>query len=97
MQSSSAAVAPKGRRIDGHGKYLIPGLMDVHIHLQGGVKDIEDPAKAREAATGALASYIYAGVTTVYDAGNRPEIILPLRTEERAARSSRRASSPPAT
>ena len=26
----------KGRRIDGKGKYLIPGLMDVHIHLKGG-------------------------------------------------------------
>ena len=26
----------KGRRIDARGKYLIPGLMDVHIHLRGG-------------------------------------------------------------
>jgi imidazolonepropionase-like amidohydrolase len=83
---SSLAASPQGRRIDGRGKFLIPGLMDVHIHLQGGVKDIEDPAAARQAATGALASYIYAGITTVYDAGNRPEIILPLRADERAGR-----------
>lgn len=86
VQSSTAAVAAKGRRIDGRGKFLIPGLMDVHIHLQGGVKDIDDPSAARTAATGALASYIYAGVTTVYDAGNRPEIILPLRADERAGK-----------
>ena len=26
----------KGRHIDARGKYLIPGLMDVHIHLRGG-------------------------------------------------------------
>src|ERR1044072_1034469 len=37
-----AAVSPsqltgseQGRRIDARGKYLIPGLMDVHIHLRG--------------------------------------------------------------
>jgi imidazolonepropionase-like amidohydrolase len=86
VQSSAAASGLKGRRIDGRGKFLIPGLMDVHIHLQGGVKDIDDPAAARVAATGALASFIYAGVTTVYDAGNRPEVILPLRADERAGK-----------
>jgi adenine deaminase len=38
FSSKSSAIAPdlKGRRIDGKGKYLIPGLMDVHIHLRGG-------------------------------------------------------------
>ena len=31
------AEAPSGaRRIDGKGKYAIPGLMDMHIHLHGG-------------------------------------------------------------
>src|SRR5271154_1342964 len=33
---SAIAHGLKGRRIDGKGKYLIPGLMDVHIHLRGG-------------------------------------------------------------
>ena len=33
---SAMARGLKGRRIDGRGKYLIPGLMDVHIHLRGG-------------------------------------------------------------
>lgn len=83
---ASAVASPKGRRIDGRGKFLIPGLMDVHIHLQGGVKDIEDAAGARQAATQALASFLYAGVTTVYDAGNRAEVILPLRADERAGK-----------
>jgi imidazolonepropionase-like amidohydrolase len=81
----------RGRHIDGRGKYLIPGLMDVHIHLRGGF----DPAVATEASPGppnrqegvaALASFLYAGVTTVVDVGNRPEHILPLRADERAGR-----------
>ena len=24
------------RRVDGRGKFLIPGLMDMHVHLRGG-------------------------------------------------------------
>ncbi len=30
------------QRIDGRGKYLIPGLMDVHIHLRGGMSKTPD-------------------------------------------------------
>jgi hypothetical protein len=33
-----------------------------------------------------LASYLYSGVTTVFDAGNRKDLILPLRADERAGR-----------
>jgi imidazolonepropionase-like amidohydrolase len=78
--------APKGKVIDAHGKYLIPGLMDVHIHLHGGAGPQRDPAAAREAATQALASFLYSGVTTVYDAGNQANLILPLRADERAGK-----------
>jgi imidazolonepropionase-like amidohydrolase len=69
-----------GRRIDGHGKFLMPGLMDVHIHLRGADNG------SREDAARALASFLYAGVTTVYDAGNQTDIILPLRADERAGK-----------
>ena len=91
-----AAVGPsslmrgiKGRRIDGSSKYLIPGLIDVHIHLRGGF-DVSAKVDAplgppnREEGVAALASYLYSGVTTVFDAGNRAEHILPLRADERA-------------
>lgn len=81
----------KGRRIDGRGKYLIPGLMDVHIHLRGGfdpaVGTAADPGPPNRAeGVAALASFLYAGVTSVLDVGNRPEHILPLRADERAGR-----------
>jgi imidazolonepropionase-like amidohydrolase len=85
-----------GRRIDGHGKYLIPGLMDVHIHLAGfsrggkdwipGMKSSDKWVVDRKAGEQALASYLYAGVTTVLDVGNIPENILPLRADERAGK-----------
>jgi imidazolonepropionase-like amidohydrolase len=90
---SAAAVAHglKGRRIDGKGKYLIPGLMDVHIHLRGGFDvtgkvDAEMAPPNREEGVQALASFLYAGITTVFDAGNRAEHILPLRADERAGK-----------
>ncbi len=86
---SAIAHVLKGHRIDGKGRYLIPGLMDVHIHLKGGF-DVAGKVEAeigppnREEGVQALASFLYAGVTTVFDAGNRAEHILPLRAAERA-------------
>jgi imidazolonepropionase-like amidohydrolase len=68
---------PSGARvIDGRGKFAIPGLMDVHVHLA--------LREGPEGALRALHSYLYAGVTTIYDAGNDPATILPLRDRERA-------------
>jgi imidazolonepropionase-like amidohydrolase len=81
----------KGKRIDGKGKYLMPGLMDVHIHLRGGV-DVASKAgevtltSNRQQGVEALASYIYSGVTTVFDCGNQAQHILGLRADERAGR-----------
>jgi imidazolonepropionase-like amidohydrolase len=79
----SALAKPKGKVIDGRGKYLMPGLMDVHIHLHGGVDQKTDTVESR---TQTLAGFLYSGVTTVYDAGNQTDIILPLRAAERAGK-----------
>jgi imidazolonepropionase-like amidohydrolase len=91
VEPSALAHDLKGRRIDARGKYLIPGLMDVHIHLRGGFDPgptaAAEPAPPnRQEGVEALASFLYAGVTTVVDVGNRPEHILPLRADERAGR-----------
>src|SRR5258708_875322 len=88
---SAIARSLKGRRIAGNGKFLIPGLIDVHIHLRGGF-DVGGKVDAplgppnREEGVAALASFLYPGVTTVFDAGNRAEHILPLRADERAGK-----------
>jgi hypothetical protein len=50
VAASDPALAPQGRVIDGHGDFLIPGLGDMHVHIQ----DLED-----------LPQYIANGVTGV--------------------------------
>jgi imidazolonepropionase-like amidohydrolase len=80
---------PRGtRRIDGSGKFLIPGLMDMHIHLQGSVEvgpdGLTTVSEDRSRGVRALHSYLYAGVTSVFDAGNVPDYILGLRADERS-------------
>jgi imidazolonepropionase-like amidohydrolase len=91
VSPSSIAHGLKGRRIAGKGRFLMPGLIDVHIHLRGGFDvggkvDAELAPPNRQEGVAALASFLYAGVTTVFDAGNRADHILPLRADERAGR-----------
>ena len=75
-----AVTADGATRIDGRGKFLIPGLADVHIHLSGG----RGPG-GPDAGVGlrALHGFLYSGFTTVYDAGNNPDHTLGLRARER--------------
>jgi imidazolonepropionase-like amidohydrolase len=54
-----ARVPTAARRIDGRGRYLIPGLADMHVHLDGGVEE--------------LPLYVAAGVTTLRNMRGRPE------------------------
>jgi len=67
---AEVAIPEGATRLEGAGKFAIPGLMDMHVHLRGGVR--------------ALHGYIYSGVTSIYDAGNDPDVIFPLRDRERA-------------
>jgi imidazolonepropionase-like amidohydrolase len=77
--------APAGARvIDGAGKFLMPGMIDAHIHLRGGRGGSRPAAEQEREAVRALHSYLYAGVTTVFDAGNRPDFIMGLRAKEQA-------------
>jgi len=80
--SRDAIDTPSGvQRHDGTGKYLIPGLMDMHIHLTGarGRGGMNEQAGIR-----ALHGFLYSGFTSVYDAGNLPDYIFGLRDKERA-------------
>lgn len=80
--------------IDGGGRYLVPGLMDMHIHLRGSphqgptsdtpVPPMNDGAGDRAGLIARLHSFLYCGVTSVYDAGNDADTILALREDERA-------------
>lgn len=72
--------SPGARRIEGRGRFLIPGLMDTHVHLAGG-RGPDGPDE--DAARAALHGFLYSGFTTIYDAGNLPDFIFDLRERER--------------
>jgi imidazolonepropionase-like amidohydrolase len=86
VRATAAAGKPRGTVIDGHGRWLMPGIMDVHVHLRGDQPGVAldgrhkiDPA----AIESSLAGFLYEGVTTIADMGNQPENILPERQRER--------------
>lgn len=89
VDAGAHAVVPAGAQvIDGTGKFLMPGLIDAHIHLRGGNTGGRGSGtvtpEMEQGAIRALHSYLYAGVTTVFDAGNRPDFIMGLRDKERS-------------
>jgi hypothetical protein len=67
IASSAAINAPDGvQRIDGRGKWLLPGLIDMHVHV----------ALVGEES---LPLWLGAGITTVRDVGGDIAALLPLR------------------
>lgn len=76
------------------GRFLLPGLADVHVHLQppvgadsGAEPDHEQADDSHSAVVNTalplLHSYLYCGVTSIFDAGNDGAFIWPLRDAER--------------
>ena len=81
--------------IDCRNKFIIPGLIDAHVHLQS--KGHEAPTqekpvpdfltkKDKGGIISRLHSYLYCGVTSVYDSGNDADLVYELRADERAKR-----------
>lgn len=69
-----------GRTVEGGGRYLIPGLWDMHVHFGGG-PDLIEENKAL------LPLYVANGITTIRDAsGDLPEQVLAWRGEIAAGR-----------
>ncbi|HKS06628.1 MAG TPA: amidohydrolase family protein [Gemmatimonadaceae bacterium] len=69
--SSSARVPSDARVIDGRGKFVIPGLIEMHAHT----------SKTRGSALGL---YVANGVTTIRDAGSEHAEVLQWRNEIRS-------------
>jgi imidazolonepropionase-like amidohydrolase len=61
--SSTTPVPARARRIDGRGKFLMPGLADMHVHLEY----LDNPD--------ILKLFVASGVTTVRNMDGRPYII----------------------
>jgi imidazolonepropionase-like amidohydrolase len=75
VEPSSAITIPRGAKVvDGTGKFLIPGLADMHLHLTGA----GEPEGSREFF---LPLLIANGITTVRDMGGKVEFLKKLRGE----------------
>ncbi len=72
--SKSVFVPASTKTIDGTGKFLIPGLVDMHAHLTGA----GEPTGSREFI---LPLLLANGITTVRDMGGYLESLVPLRKE----------------
>ena len=68
--------------LDAAGKTVLPGLIDVHVHLgaSGGFYDDWSKFNPQEAAEHELAAYLYCGVIAVRSAGDRLDTMLELRS-----------------
>lgn len=71
----ASTTIPRGAKIiDSTGKYIIPGLADMHLHLTGA----GEPVGSREFIIPLLVAN---GITTVRDMGGKAEYLKELRTE----------------
>lgn len=73
------SVAAEG--IDAAGKTILPGLIDVHVHLGASGGFYENPAgeDAKKTMERALQAYLYSGVTAVRSAGDSTDEVLRMR------------------
>jgi imidazolonepropionase-like amidohydrolase len=73
--SSATTAIPRGAQVvDGAGKFLIPGLADMHVHLTGA----GEPKGSREFI---LPLLVANGITTVRDMGGKVEFLSQLHRE----------------
>ena len=76
--SGVAAIPRDAQIIDAKGKSVMPGLADMHVHLQGGWDGISVDLLGYQRYLNAM---LYSGITTLMDTGNYQPWILQLRQE----------------
>jgi hypothetical protein len=78
--SDKPIVAPKVVRLNGRGKYLVPGVMDSHVHVADAVglpfttSDLDIAALRAAYFKQQPRSYLYFGVTQVLDTNSDPKL-----------------------
>lgn len=74
---------PQGQVIEGLGKFLIPGLIDVHVHLDAPMVFQLSAEEREEILKHNPKAFLYNGVTTVLNLSSDPEWIWQLRQKQR--------------
>jgi len=72
-KAGSLDIPKDARIIDGGGLTVMPGLIDVHIHVQGGWRGGNDNGMRPLTLKWDLLALLYSGVTHAFDAGNIPD------------------------
>jgi imidazolonepropionase-like amidohydrolase len=72
----------RAKVIDGRGKYLIPGMIDTHIHLRNTGPDGKKHSMDVAAAQATLSGFLALGFTTVADLGNLPGTVQIMRAAD---------------
>jgi len=71
--TGSLAAPSDARIIDGQGLTVLPGLIDAHIHVQGGWRGGNDNGPRPATLKWDLLALLYSGITQVFDFGNIPD------------------------
>ena len=81
--AAGASVPKDAQIIEATGKTVMPGLADLHVHLQGAWDGTSVDLLGYQRYLNAM---LYSGVTTLLDTGNYQPWILQLRQEQAAGR-----------
>ena len=80
------SVASGSETIDGNGKYVIPGLIDAHVHMDAPMVFQLTPEEKAHIIEHNPLSFLYNGVTTVLNVSSDVDWIFELRQAEREGR-----------
>ncbi len=81
--SAGAPIPPGAQILDATGKSAMPGLSDMHVHLQGAWDGVSVELLGYQRYFNAM---LYSGITTILDTGNYQPWVLQLRQEVAAGR-----------
>ena len=81
---SEATVPKEAIQIDLKGKFVMPGLVDLHVHSWGNDSILENGKDDDPGHAAVLARMLYCGVVAALDLGSDPDEIFPLRDKQRA-------------
>lgn len=79
-------VPPETEVMEGAGKYVIPGLIDAHVHLQFPIVFQLTPEEKKAVVEQTPRAFLYNGVTTVLNVGSPLEWIIEQRQAQREGR-----------
>jgi imidazolonepropionase-like amidohydrolase len=77
---------PGARILEARGKYVVPGLIDAHVHLEFPMLASLAPDEERQIVEESPRAFLYNGVTTVLDAGALLPFILKEADDQRRGR-----------